>query len=67
MKTHQLVQNREGSAAFPAADEHRQQGEQAGQLLGAAADTAGRTGAGVLVLAFSPTRGLGVSPFHHWF
>lgn len=47
MKTQQLLQNREGSAALPAADEHRQQGEQAGQLLGAAADTAGRAGAGL--------------------
>lgn len=65
MKTHQLLQNREGSAAFPVADEHRQKGEQAGQLLGAAADTAGRAGAGVLVLVFSPARGLEVSPCYH--
>lgn len=65
MEIHQLFQNRVGSAAFPAADKHRQQGEQAGQLLGAAADTAGKAGTGVLVLVFSPAHGLGVSPFPH--
>lgn len=65
MKTRQLLQNRDSSAAFPAADEHRQQGEQAGQLLGAEADVAVRAGTEVLVLVFSPAHGLGVPPFHH--
>lgn len=47
MKTHRLLQKRDSSAAFPAAVEHGQQGEQAGQLFGTAADTAGRARAGV--------------------
>lgn len=64
MKTPQLLQNRDSSAAFPAADEHREQAEQAGQLLGAGADVAVRAGREALVLVFSPAQGLGVSPFH---